>query len=73
MAKYDPKLFMLGGVVIAVIGFLLLDSYYLPPRPGIVQIVNGKTILFGLPYRYLLLCSVLLIGFGVYRRWQNKS
>jgi hypothetical protein len=49
MRKYNSKLFVVVGLVVGVIGFLLLDGYYIPARPGIVQIVNAKTILFGLP------------------------
>ena len=71
--RNDSKLFILGGLVIAVMGFLLLDTYRLPSRPSIVQIVSANTILFGLPYRYVLVFSVLLLAFGIYRQWENKK
>jgi hypothetical protein len=73
MSERTPKLLILGGVVVAVVGFLLLDGDYLPGRPNIIQIIGGRTILNGLPYRYILFFSVLLIVIGIYRQWESQG
>jgi hypothetical protein len=68
---YDPKVFVVGGLAGAIVGFLLIDNYV-----GLFSIVGNAMrgeVLGVLPYRYVLLCSLCLIGFGLYRQWISKK
>lgn len=70
--RYDHRAFIVVGLVGAIGGFLLIDNY----RLGNVSIVgNAMTgmVLSVVPYRYVLLCSLCLIGFGLYRQWIKRK
>lgn len=62
----EPKYFISSGVVLAVTGLLLLDNW-LARVDFMYNILHAKV--FGLPYRYVLLCSLASISWGLYRHW----
>jgi hypothetical protein len=72
MVRLDPKLTILGGIVIAIVGFLTMGSYF--PREGIVWNVMTRNIEWlDIPYRHILICSVLLVGIGLFRLWRQDE
>jgi len=71
MKTIAGKLFILAGAIGAIAGFLLIDNYR--PLVGVVGNAMVGKLLGGIPYRYVLLCSVFSIGFGLYRLWMGKN
>ena len=63
----EPKLFIFVGLFLAVAGFLLIPNYFVHGSV-VANVMIGKT-LGTIPYRYVLLCSLALIGWGLYRYW----
>ena len=67
----EPKHFIFAGLVLAVAGFLLMEEY--EERWGLVyNVMNGRTLGI-IPYRLVLLCSLALLGWGLYRHWTPKN
>jgi hypothetical protein len=67
MKMREAKLFIAAGILLAVAGFLLMPEY--APRPGFLyNVMTGET-LGVIPYRYVLICSLALIAWGLYRKW----
>ena len=69
--RYDPRVFVVVGLIGAIGGFLLIDNYV-----GIFSVVGNAVrgmVLGVLPYRYVLFCSLCLIGFGLYSLWITKG
>jgi hypothetical protein len=64
---FDPRAIIVVGLVGAIGGFLLIDNYF--GKFSIVGNAMRGMVLGVLPYRYVLLVSLLLIGFGFYRLW----
>ena len=62
---YDPIASIFVGLVIAIGGFLLIDDYFV--RGSVVANAMTGEVLGVLPYRYVLLISLLLFAFGLYR------
>lgn len=71
--RYDPRAFIVVGLVGAIGGFLLIDDYRGGIGAGIVWNAMRGMVFGVLPYRYVLLCSLCLIGFGAYRSWTEKK
>jgi hypothetical protein len=67
LKRFDPGAFIVVGLVIAVGGFLLIDDYLV--KFSIAANSMHGNVLGILPYRYLLLASLLLAAFGLYRWW----
>ena len=66
----EAKLFIFAGLALAAVGFLMID-YYLPRMDPIANAMNDN-VSFGailIPYHYVLLCALALIGIGSYRLW----
>jgi hypothetical protein len=67
----EPRFFILVGLFLAVAGFLLIPDY--AARWGFVyNLMRGET-LGRIPYRYVLLCSLALIAWGLYRHWSPEK
>lgn len=67
--QLEPKYFIASGIILAVAGFLLLDRW------GVVwgfwgNLMVGKTL--GIPFRYVLLCSLASISWGLCRHWATS-
>jgi hypothetical protein len=62
---YDPRAFIFVGLIIAIGSFLLIDNYFV--RGSVVANAMTGQVLGVLPYRYVLLVSLLLFAFGLYR------
>jgi len=73
MEKYSPKLFIFVGVLAAAVGFVLLDTDELSSRASILEILGAPLIVLRLPYRFVLLFSVAVVGVGAYRSWIRKG
>jgi hypothetical protein len=68
VVKLEPKYFFAFGAILAIAGLLLLDHWMM--RWGFwANIMVGTT--FGIPYRYVLLCALGSISWGVYRHAAN--
>jgi hypothetical protein len=67
----DPRRTVASGVILAVAGFLLIAEYR--PRLGFFyNVMTGET-LGTIPYRYVLLCSLALIAWGLFRHWTPEK
>jgi hypothetical protein len=73
LERFDPRIFIFGGFLVAIVGFLLLDGNRLPSRPSVMHIVGGHLIVGGIPYRFVLLLSVLAVAVGLYLSWTRKK
>jgi hypothetical protein len=73
MKRFSPQSIIVFAIVLAIAGFLLLDASELPSRPSLVRIVAGRLVLANLPYRLVLLCSLGLLGIGLYRLWRQEK
>jgi hypothetical protein len=62
--QHAPSLFIFAGMILSTAGFLLLDFWV--PRLGFWgNLMIGRS--FGIPFRYILLSSLILISLGLYR------
>lgn len=62
------RILIILGAVLAIVGFLFIDNYHTCEFGcGIVWNIMRDNTIFGVPYRYLLVFSVVIIGFGLYR------
>ena len=73
MNKCQPQIFIVTALGIALSGFALLDGERMSPRPSLIEIINGQLIIAQLPYRYVVLCSILLFCIGLYRVWTAEK
>ncbi|MGP0093716.1 MAG: hypothetical protein ACLPKB_27800 [Xanthobacteraceae bacterium] len=71
MKRFDSKFIVLSGVIVAIGGFLLIDDYV--GKFSIVGNAMRGDVLGSIPYRYVLLGSLLLIGFGLFRLWTTDK
>lgn len=68
MKDIDPRFFIYGGVVVAIIGFFLIYPY----SPDIGPLENAMTgsIPIGnsrLPYQFILVLATVVIAYGFYK------
>jgi hypothetical protein len=64
----DPKVFLVGGAIVAIAGFFLIHPYM--PEVGPLENAMIGSIPIGnvqLPYRYVLVFATIVIGYGYYR------
>jgi hypothetical protein len=64
----DPKVFIVGGAIVAIAGFFLIHPYM--PEVGPLENAMIGSIPIGdvqLPYRYVLVFATIVIGYGYYR------
>jgi hypothetical protein len=70
----DPKVFIFGGAIVAIAGFFLIHPYM--PEVGPLENAMIGSIPIGnaeLPYRYVLVFTTLIIGYGYYRLKSPKD
>ncbi len=68
MKEPDPRLFIYGGAILAIAGFLLIHPY--APALGPLENAMTGSIPVGnseLPYRYVLVLATIVIGYGFYK------
>ncbi|MCC8964522.1 hypothetical protein H8A95_19925 [Bradyrhizobium sp. Pear76] len=66
----EPKHCIALGIFVAIAGFLLLDRWW--PMGGFWgNVMTGKCL--GVPYRYVLLCSIASVSWGLYCSWSEKK
>jgi len=64
----DPRVFIFGGAILAIVGFFLIHPYL--PEIGPLENAMIGSIPVGdveLPYRYVLVLATIVIGYGYYR------
>ena len=74
MKTDEPVLWVLFGVGIAAVGFLLSDHY--DPRWGILGFAHyGAIKMFGivLPFKYILVIAVLAFLYAGYLYWKRAK
>ena len=70
MGRQYALALILVGVVIAIVGFLTLDYW---AHGGLVGTAMTGAVFGLVPYRYVLICSVLLVAFGLYWYWASGT
>ena len=74
MKDVDPKVFIFGVAIVAIAGFFLIHPYM--PEVGPLENAMIGSIPIGnvqLPYRYVLVFTTLIIGYGYYRLKSPKD
>jgi len=72
--QIDAKIFIFGGAVVAIAGFLMIHPYL--PDVGPLENAMIGSIPIGsaqLPYRYVLIFATIVIGYGYYKLQSSKD
>jgi hypothetical protein len=74
LERFDPKIFIFGGAIVAIAGFFMIHPYM--PDVGPLENAMIGSIPIGntqLPYRYVLVFATIVIGYGYYRLQISKD
>jgi hypothetical protein len=76
--QIDPKIFLFGGAIVAIAGFIMIHPMIHPYMPDVGPLENAMigNIPIGnaqLPYRYVLVFATIVIGYGYYRLQSSKD